>query len=415
MEKKGALTYEYRGEKYTYLAPKKEPDVPHEYIKQVVLRGTGFAGGRSRVCEIFHTEVDAGTRAKRIKQEYGQGGAGWPLEGYGLHGYDTFHGQGIRFQWRDEEGEKEGYVSWKNIEKEIGVLIMTGEYQPETPRFEDIDMEGIREDDEVIDAEYRELDAVSDADGIDDFAIPDEPESYNSSLSDIEKLNRAYNEGRPLTEEEAAIEDRLATMAEYGPEMQMEEEYYEEPEEAPVEEATKKDASELQYIEPIDYAKRIEEMDEDLRTALEILVSECSCYTPFKPFLRDIVASEYLFMPNRLDFLSDVVLNGAQQKDAYANNQYGLIAYAIARILLGGNTLLAHCVGAGKSFEMMAACMEQKRLGLANKTVMVVPKPLIGQTASEFLRLYPSANILVATERDFEKSRRKQFISRIAT
>ena len=295
----------------------------------MVLRGTGFAGGRSRVCEIFHTEVDAGTRAKRIKQEYGQGGAGWPLEGYGLHGYDTFHGQGIRFQWRDEEGEKEGYVSWKNIEKEIGVLIMTGEYQLETPRFEDIDMEGIREDDEVIDAEYRELDAVSDADGIDDFAIPDEPESYNSSLSDIEKLNRAYNEGRPLTEEEAAIEDRLATMAEYGPEMQMEEEYYEEPEEAPVEEAPKKDASELQYIEPIDYAKRIEEMDEDLRTALEILVSECSCYTPFKPFLQDIVASEYLFMPNRLDFLSDVVLNGAQQKDAYANNQYGLIAYVL--------------------------------------------------------------------------------------
>jgi N12 class adenine-specific DNA methylase len=82
---------------------------------------------------------------------------------------------------------------------------------------------------------------------------------------------------------------------------------------------------------------------------------------------------------------------------------------------MGGNTLLAHCVGAGKSFEMMAACMEQKRLGLANKTVMVVPKPLTGQTASEFLRLYPSANILVATERDFEKSRRKQFISRIAT
>ena len=71
--------------------------------------------------------------------------------------------------------------------------------------------------------------------------------------------------------------------------------------------------------------------------------------------------------------------------------------------------------GAGKSFEMMAACMEQKRLGVANKTIMVVPKPLIGQTASEYLRLYPSANILVATERDFEKSRRKQFVSRIAT
>lgn len=88
---------------------------------------------------------------------------------------------------------------------------------------------------------------------------------------------------------------------------------------------------------------------------------------------------------------------------------------AVARILLGGNTLLAHCVGAGKTFAMMAACMEQKRLGIANKNVMVVPKALIGQTAGEFIRLYPSANILVATERDFEKSRRKQFVSRIAT
>ena len=69
---------------------------------------------------------------------------------------------------------------------------------------------------------HEEIEAVSSTDGIDDFAIPDEPESYNSSLSDIEKLNRAYNEGRPLTDEEAAIEDRLATMAEYGPEMEME-------------------------------------------------------------------------------------------------------------------------------------------------------------------------------------------------
>ena len=88
---------------------------------------------------------------------------------------------------------------------------------------------------------------------------------------------------------------------------------------------------------------------------------------------------------------------------------------AVARILLGGNTLLAHVVGAGKTYTMMAACMEQKRLGLSNKNVIVVPKSLIGQTAGEFMRLYPSANILVATERDFEKSRRKQFVSRIAT
>lgn len=322
---------EAKSGKHNYLNPKKATVVPHEYVKEVVLRGTGFVGGRGRVCKIFQTEIDAGTRARLIKKEYGQGGAGWSVEGFGLHGYDTFRNQGIRFQWRDEEGEVEGYVSWKDIEKEIGLLIMTGEYQPETPRFEDFFLEGTREDDDAIDGEYREIEAESTTDGIDDFAIPDEPESYNSSLSDIEKLNRAYNEGRPLTDEEAAIEDRLSTMAEYGPEMQMEAEYEEEidePETDVVDEVTHEEG-ELQYITPIDYAKRIEEMDEDLRDALEILVSECSCYTPFKPFLQDIVASEYLFMPNKLDFLSEVVLNGAEERKAYANNRYGLVEYVL--------------------------------------------------------------------------------------
>ena len=88
---------------------------------------------------------------------------------------------------------------------------------------------------------------------------------------------------------------------------------------------------------------------------------------------------------------------------------------AIARIIRGGNTLLAHCVGAGKSFEMAAACMELKRLGLANKPMIVVPNHLTAQMADEFLKLYPSANILLTTKKDFEKSRRKRFISKIAT
>ena len=138
--------------KYNYLNPKKSATVPGEYIKQVLMRGTGFVGGKGRVCKIFETEIDAGTRAKRIKAEYGQGGAGWPVDGLGLHGYDTFHGNGLRFQWRDEDGEVEGYVSWKDIEKELGVLILTGEYQPETPRIDELAMDGLREDDEVIDS-----------------------------------------------------------------------------------------------------------------------------------------------------------------------------------------------------------------------------------------------------------------------
>lgn len=88
---------------------------------------------------------------------------------------------------------------------------------------------------------------------------------------------------------------------------------------------------------------------------------------------------------------------------------------AIAHVLYGGNTLLAHQVGAGKTFEMVASAMEAKRLGLCTKSMFVVPNHLTEQWASEFLRLYPSANILVTTKRDFEKSRRKKFCARIAT
>lgn len=88
---------------------------------------------------------------------------------------------------------------------------------------------------------------------------------------------------------------------------------------------------------------------------------------------------------------------------------------AIARILLGGNTLLAHCVGAGKSFEMIASVMEQKRLGLVNKPLMIVPKAIVSQMESEFMRLYPSANILAVKDKDFDKKNRQRFIARIAT
>lgn len=88
---------------------------------------------------------------------------------------------------------------------------------------------------------------------------------------------------------------------------------------------------------------------------------------------------------------------------------------AVAHILYGNNTLLAHEVGAGKTFEMVAAAMESKRLSLCNKSLFVVPNHIIEQFASEFLQLYPSANILVATKKDFETKNRKKFCSRIAT
>ena len=88
---------------------------------------------------------------------------------------------------------------------------------------------------------------------------------------------------------------------------------------------------------------------------------------------------------------------------------------AVAHILYGGNTLLAHEVGAGKTFEMVAAAMESKRLGLCQKPLFVVPNHLTEQWASEFIRLYPSASILVATKKDFERANRQKFCARIAT
>lgn len=88
---------------------------------------------------------------------------------------------------------------------------------------------------------------------------------------------------------------------------------------------------------------------------------------------------------------------------------------AVARVLLGGNTLLAHCVGAGKTYECIASVMELKKLQVINKPLFVVPNGLLGQWASEFLKLYPTANVLVATNKDFEVSRRRRLFGKIAT
>lgn len=181
--------------KYIFTEPKREKIVPHDYIVTVLLRGTGFQNGKKRVYEIYKTVDSAAERAKLVKKEFGLGGAGWPIEGYGLHGYDTFKPQGMRFQWRDAEGEKEGYISWNAVEEEIRVLINKGIYYQE------------------------EIEEKT----VGDYDIPDEVlEMDKKPVPDMEKLQRAYDEERELTEEEAAIEDRMVTMAEYGDEIEAE-------------------------------------------------------------------------------------------------------------------------------------------------------------------------------------------------
>lgn len=140
--------------KYHYLNPKKEKNIPHEYVVQTLMRGSGYEGGRQRIYEMYQDISSPKERAVRLKKEYGQGGASWPLKGYGLHGYDTFQSKGIRLNWRDEEGAKEGYLSWKTVEAEIGALILTGQYY--TPH---VSMDELLDDDkeDIIDGEYREI------------------------------------------------------------------------------------------------------------------------------------------------------------------------------------------------------------------------------------------------------------------
>ena len=295
--------------KYTYLNPKKATYVPHEYVVQVLNRGSGFVNGKKRIYDIFQSEVDTNERVRKIKKEYGQGGSGWPIDGYGLHGYDTFHGKGIRFQWRDEDGEVEGYLGWKAVEHEIGALILTGEYyQPPVETLDDLEEEEQFAEEPFVEEKLsdEEIEAILESDRV------RAEERYEREL-----LEKAYSEGRELTPEEADIEDRFVTMAEYGAEIAAESELEEV-----------KDRSQLQFITPIDYEKKILEMDEDLRTAMEILVSECSVYTPFKPFLQELVKTEkLLLMPNTLDFLTEAALGDKEKRSGYANNQYGLIHF----------------------------------------------------------------------------------------
>lgn len=125
--------------------------------------------------------------------------------------------------------------------------------------------------------------------------------------------------------------------------------------------------------------------------------------TKYNELFNSIVGREYDGSHQSFPGMSPYIELKPHQKDA------------VARTKFGGNTLLAHCVGAGKSFEMAAAVMERKRLGLINKACMVVPKHLVGQTANEWLRLYPQARLLVATEKDFDKNNRQKFIARCCT
>lgn len=124
-------------QKYSYLNPKME-QVPEEYIIDVLQRGTGFVHGKFRIENIFNSIDSKEERIKSIKKEYGIGGCGWPIDEYGLHGYDTFgnKGKGICIQWKDQQGEKYGIISWNTVEGYLNDMIKLNTYITEKERHE---------------------------------------------------------------------------------------------------------------------------------------------------------------------------------------------------------------------------------------------------------------------------------------
>lgn len=107
-------------------ADKPDTDI-QSYLKEAIMHGTGFVGGKERVYKLYQQEMSPQERAYAIKKEYGLGGAGWPLEGYGLHGYDTFH-NGLTIEYRNNKGEHTKLYGWNEVEKAIHRLVDSGEY-----------------------------------------------------------------------------------------------------------------------------------------------------------------------------------------------------------------------------------------------------------------------------------------------
>jgi len=182
----------------SYVEKKKELVVPHEYLVEVLKRGTGFKGGKHRVANIYQNVNEPSKRAKLIKEEYGLGGASWPIEEYGLYGYDSFKSNGLRLRWRDEEGDKEGCVSWSSVEREIGALILTSEYTQERIRLDEFGMDSDRENLLFVD----NLEQTTEELEVDDYSIPDE-------LDDIHGLAENDIAEEERTEEERTKEDRI--------------------------------------------------------------------------------------------------------------------------------------------------------------------------------------------------------------
>ena len=114
---------------FDFIAPTKIIYEAKDFITEIVMHGSGFQNGKIRITNLYAKDMTTQDRIKAIKKEYGQGGCGYPIEGYGLHGFNHFNGKGIEAIWNDEEAkDKTGLIPWKDIEAEIHRLVLNGKY-----------------------------------------------------------------------------------------------------------------------------------------------------------------------------------------------------------------------------------------------------------------------------------------------
>ena len=385
-------------------------------------------GGKQRIMALYQTQPDRNLRAKALAKEYGIGGHSHDYLD-GSRGFVNHDGRGMEFDHYPEH--KKFTLSWTQVEKYIDLMIQSDRYLTDKEKEHYTPPVSAEPDATLTHAKNL----------IREFC----QEEYDSEpdFSDLSKIGVAYTNA---TDEDIPIQvnvDLVGYRVErYLGEVLIDERQYESLEELTETELEALDFSELVSVTRRANAYKILEdtlnlrdsrvydtIEEDGKEKRVLNQNETTLAQQKQQAIKDAFAGWVWKDPQRRTLLVkkyNELFNSTRPREydgshihfVGMNPEISLREHqrnAIAHVLYGHNTLLAHEVGAGKTFEMAAAAMESKRLGLCQKSLFVVPNHLTEQWASEFLHLYPNAKLLVTSRKDFEPGNRKTFCSRIAT
>ncbi len=318
--------------KYDYISPKLEKIVPNEYVLEVLTEGIGFVGGKVRIFNFYYErKLSRAERVKAIKESYGQGGASWPLDGYGLHGYDTFTSKGIRFFWRDEEGEKVGYLSWSKIEEEIGSLVLAGKYHiSHSAKIADSYVTGLSDIEHNllatnfayrISRKHCLLDILTDNTlsskekinglvSLDNLILFDE-NSLIKNLIDFDNNCIKITYPAPLAvfnDSEISFDTLLSAVDN----ILNTEEY----KEVIAQITDNLNNSDIEYDS--------EALDGSFTDALRIFCEDCSVFSNYHAIIKDLLLNDNISIDNKVKYIKSIIPNNST---AFGNNLYGLVEY----------------------------------------------------------------------------------------